>query len=111
MEQIYSISDIIRRAQPVFFQNAVLCAGVFGSHAKQTASPRSDVDFVIEMSGRPSLIRLGQLKADLEAAFDRECDVITFSSLNSATGEMADEIRRGLKIVYGQRQIPPAKDA
>jgi predicted nucleotidyltransferase len=51
--------------------------GVFGSTARDTASDKSDVDVVVELS-EPDLLRLVGIKQELEALLDRPVDIVRY---------------------------------
>jgi hypothetical protein len=77
-----SFSSIKRRALPILKRHDVKRAGIFGSFARGEATPKSDIDFLIEYKGRKkSLFDLVELKADLEETLDRKVDVITYRSI------------------------------
>lgn len=57
--------------------------GLFGSFARNTSKPNSDIDVVIELS-EPDLFVLVHIKEELESFFKRSVDVIPFSdTMNS----------------------------
>lgn len=97
---MYSVNEIVSLAVPVLDKNFVKKAGMFGSYAKNNATPNSDIDFIVELSGKPSIFKLGQLKDDLEIALGKECDVLTFCSISKDNGELAKEIQSGVQIFY-----------
>lgn len=99
MSQDYTIEDISRMSKPIFHRYDVTRAGLFGSFVKNTQHAESDIDFVVEL-GKPSLFRLGQVKQDLEDVFGRDCDVITFSSLDADSGEVSANIRGEVRMLY-----------
>ena len=56
---------------------------LFGSYARGTATPASDIDFLVDTTGTglTSLLKLGALYMELEAAFGKPIDLITVSSI------------------------------
>ena len=52
MDKVYSAEEIKQLLQPVFKTNPVYSAVLFGSYAKGTATPQSDVDIVIDSRGQ-----------------------------------------------------------
>lgn len=56
---------------------------VFGSVAKGSDVPGSDVDFLVEAEPGCSLLDLGGLQADLEALLGCKVDVVTPNGLRS----------------------------
>ena len=99
--QVYSRDEIMALSRPVFSRYKVKQAAIFGSYTRGVASPNSDVDFVVEFIDTPSIFILGQLKDDLEAALEKECDIITLSSLKNDDSELARRIEGSLINVYG----------
>ncbi len=78
----YTISSIKKKALPILKRHAVKRASIFGSFARGTAKPKSDVDFLIEYKGKSnSLFDLVDLKSDLEQSLNRKVDVITYNSI------------------------------
>lgn len=55
---------------------------IFGSVARGTAGPESDVDFLVEMEPGRSLFDLGGLTADLGDLLGRRVDVVTEPALS-----------------------------
>lgn len=56
---------------------------VFGSVARAEADEHSDIDFLVEMEPGRSLLDLGGLQAELEAALGRPVDVVTEKGLKA----------------------------
>lgn len=56
---------------------------VFGSVARGEADEASDVDFVVDLEAGRSLLDLGGLQCELEAALGRRVDVVTERGLKS----------------------------
>jgi predicted nucleotidyltransferase len=54
---------------------------VFGSVARGTASPDSDIDFLVDMETGRSLFDLGGLLSDLQQLLGRPVDVVTEAGL------------------------------
>jgi uncharacterized protein len=54
---------------------------IFGSVARGTASPQSDIDFLVDMESGRSLFDLGGLLNDLQDLLGRPVDVVTEAGL------------------------------
>ena len=93
--------DIERISTPVFRKYDVRRAGLFGSFARGEQRPASDLDFLVEFPMVVTLFTLGELKADLEEAFGRQCDVLTYSSVESDVGALSETIRKEAQPLYG----------
>ena len=68
------IAHILRR-------HDVQRAAFFGSFATGQAKEHSDVDILVEFTGRKSLLDLVALKIEIEEALQRKVDVLTYDSL------------------------------
>jgi predicted nucleotidyltransferase len=67
----------LRRLQPDFAQRyGVTRIGIFGSFARNEIREDSDVDIVVEM--KPDLLKRASLKAELEAFFGKNIDVVRY---------------------------------
>ena len=77
-----SITSIKKKVMPILKKHAVKRASIFGSVARGTAKPGSDVDFLIEYKEKnKSLFDLVDLKSELEETLDRKVDLITYNSI------------------------------
>lgn len=61
MQDVYSINDLTRILSPIFKKHHVKYAVLFGSYAKGLATPRSDVDILVD-SGLHGLAFWGLLE-------------------------------------------------
>ena len=95
-----TVADISTKCRPVFAKNNIARAGLFGSYARGEQTPKSDLDFVVEFRGRPSLFTLGQVKYELEQVLGKECDVLTYSSLEKDTSELSRIIQSEVRVIY-----------
>ena len=84
---VYSLEEIRQRIAPVAAKYGLKAVYVFGSYARGTAKEDSDIDFLIDTTGTSlnSLLSLGALYCDLEAALQKQIDLITVSSLEQET--------------------------
>ena len=80
----------------------VVFAGVFGSHAKKTAKPDSDIDIMIEFGDKKkySLFDLGGIKMDLENKLKKKVDLVTPRSISPL---LRSEIMETLEPLYDNR--------
>jgi hypothetical protein len=56
---------------------------IFGSVARAEADEQSDIDFLVEMEPGRSLLDLGGMQSELEAALGRAVDVVTEKGLKA----------------------------
>ena len=85
----------------------VKCAYLFGSYAREEATPLSDVDILIVAPALEGLEFAG-LHHDLRMALGKEVDLVNYSTLMKSEKMLRDLLIQGVKI-YGQR-IDQLKD-
>ena len=91
---IYSIYEIQQRIAPVAKQYGVKAVFLFGSYARGEAREDSDIDLLVDTSGTNlrSLLSLGALYCDLEAALQKPIDLITVSALEQRAQMPSEEM-------------------
>jgi len=95
---VCSIEEIAHRAGPIFTKYNISKAAVFGSFARGEQREDSDVDLVIDFQG--GAIKLFHLKEELEEAFLRPVDIITFYTLYAVDDPTFNEpVKQQLKIL------------
>jgi len=77
----YTISSIKAVSIPILKKYNVIRAGIFGSYAKYSSSPKSDIDFLVEVPRGTGLFKFASLKIALEEALDREVDLVSYNSI------------------------------
>ena len=99
MENVYTVTQIKDRLTPVFRRNNVRKAVLFGSYGKGLATPRSDVDILVD-SGLPGLSFFGLLE-DVCQSLDCPVDLIdTQDVIPGSTIER--EIQNTGMVIYEQ---------
>lgn len=80
---VYSISEIQARVLPIVRKYHIPALYLFGSYARGEATESSDIDLLVDTTGTAltSLLRLGELYCDLEAALDKSIDLVTVQSI------------------------------
>ena len=73
----YSIEEIRRIVTPIARQHGVASVSIFGSYAKGTALPASDVDLIIEKGQIKSLFQLCGFRLAVEDALELPVDLVT----------------------------------
>lgn len=68
----------------------VLTLSLFGSHARGTAGPESDVDVVVEFEGSPTFDRYMDVKMLLEDVLESRVDLVTRASLKPRMRKVVD---------------------
>jgi len=95
---IYDIVEIQRRLTPVFRQNGVRRAVLFGSYAKGEACPKSDVDILVD-SGLRGLAFVG-LMGHVRDALQKEVDLLDVFYVKPGS-RVEKEIRETGVQIYG----------
>ena len=80
---IYTLKEIQERVAPIIGKYRIPAMYLFGSYARGEAREESDLDFLVDTTGTEltSLLKLGMLYCDLEAAFEKEIDIITVGAI------------------------------
>lgn len=71
-----------KQITPTLKKHDVIRAAIFGSYARGDQTSKSDIDLMIEFSGRKSLFDLVGLQLDLEDKTGKKFDVSTFKAIN-----------------------------
>lgn len=104
-QHVYSLEEIKAIAEPIARKYNLSSLMLFGSYARNEATPVSDLDFCFDAAEKLSLFKMGGLQADLEEAFHKSIDLIS-------AGMLEDELSRGLNnnikedgvLIYGSKQ-------
>ena len=78
-QEIQKIQDLI---QPILRRYGVTRPALFGSIARGEADAHSDVDLIVQLPARATLLDLVGLKQELESALGRSVDVLTYGGLH-----------------------------
>lgn len=80
---VYSVDEIRSRIAPVAEKHGLKAVYLFGSYARGTATPKSDVDLLVDISGTKikSLLQLSEVLCDFEDALGKQVDLVTTRSL------------------------------
>jgi uncharacterized protein len=91
MEELRRRRDEIER---VAARHGVGPLWVFGSVARGDAQPNSDLDLLLDMGNRPSLLRQAAVQGDLEDLLGCPVHVITTGGLTQARAATREQIER-----------------
>lgn len=76
------IEEIKQKILPVLQRYDVVKAAIFGSFVIGESKQGSDIDILVEFTGKKSLLDLAGLKIELEELLRRKVDVLTYNSLH-----------------------------
>ena len=96
MDKVYTIPELKTILSPVFAEHGVKRAVLFGSYAKGSATPRSDVDLVVD-SGLRGLAFFGLLES-VATALDAPVDLIDVSQIEHGSRIDREVEQSGVKI-------------
>ena len=88
---IYSLDEIRRIVIPLAKEYQVDSVCLFGSYARNEATPQSDLDFVIKSDAIKTLLQLGGFQAALTDIFHKQVDVLTEDSLQPGFRENVEK--------------------
>lgn len=92
------IEKIKELTNPIFKRNAVQRAGLFGSVVTHKATPKSDIDILIELPKGKSLLDFVRIKLELEEALRTRVDLVEYQTVKARLKDriLSEEIR-----IYG----------
>jgi predicted nucleotidyltransferase len=82
-----SVEEIKQKVSPILLKYNVKRASVFGSIAKQTDTPTSDVDILVELDDSISLLDVIGIKLEIEDILNRNVDLVEFDAVKPALKE------------------------
>jgi predicted nucleotidyltransferase len=81
------IGEMKRKALPILEKYGVTRAGVFGSVVRGEAADDSDIDILVEIERRMSLLDLAGLKIEREEALGRKVDLGEYAAIKTMIKE------------------------
>lgn len=76
-----SLDEIKKLAVPVLKKYNISKAGIFGSFAKKQQSEQSDIDMLVELSAKISLLDFIGIKLELEDLIGIKVDLVEYKSI------------------------------
>jgi predicted nucleotidyltransferase len=70
---------------------------IFGSYVRDEEKPGSDIDIIVEFSGRKSLLDLVIIERELSEALGIKVDLLTEKAISPY---MIDAVKREMKVIY-----------
>jgi predicted nucleotidyltransferase len=92
------IEEIKETITPILIRHRIKRAGIFGSVAKGEATPKSDIDILVEFGDEISLLEFVGIKYELEDLLGKKVDLVEYQALKPRLRSriMSEEIR-----IYG----------
>ena len=97
MRNRYTLSEIKDAVAPIAEAYGVNRVYLFGSHARDSANEKSDIDIKIEKGKIKSLLELSSFRLDLEDALGVSVDLLTSTMSNK---ELLNRIARDEVLIY-----------
>ena len=97
--KIYTIEDIKKMLKEVLIYTDVEKAILFGSYAKNKATKQSDIDIVIDSSGKIKGLKYFAIIDMIREKFNKDVDVIEKAEINK-NSKIEKEIERTGIVVY-----------
>ncbi|NCO25041.1 nucleotidyltransferase family protein [Candidatus Parcubacteria bacterium] len=76
------ITEIKAKILPILKKNDVVRASIFGSFARGEEKKRSDIDMLVELDKKHSLLDLIGIKYEIEDVLKRKVDLLTYGGVN-----------------------------
>lgn len=102
-DTVYTISQLKERLIPIFINNRIKRAVLFGSYGKGKATKESDIDLLVD-SGLKGLGFVGLIE-DVRAAVDKDVDVLDVTHVEKGS-EIDLEIQKTGVLMYVKQVIP-----
>jgi predicted nucleotidyltransferase len=96
---VYNVEEITQRLVPVFEQNGITKAVLFGSYAKGTATDDSDIDIVIETQQKVIGIDFFGILEDVVVSLEKKVDLILRQSIKP-NSKVDMEISQTGRVIY-----------
>ena len=95
-----TISDITRLVNDAM-RNRSAKVYLFGSHARGTANPKSDIDLVVDSDDEfLTLSLMGEIEYMCGNEIDYKCQAITMSQLTKADDEFRQSVEKDMVLIY-----------
>lgn len=93
-----TLSQIKSIIEPVLKKHNVVKAGIFGSYATENHTPNSDIDILVSINKKISLLEFVKIKLELEDLLEKRVDLVEYDSIKPRLKEriLSEELR-----VYG----------
>jgi len=89
------IQQIIRATTPILKKNSVVKAGIFGSYARGEERKKSDLDLLVKINGKKSLLDIVKLQFELERNLKMPVDILEYGEIHPTLKKriLSEEVR------------------
>lgn len=85
---------------PIFEENEISFAGIFGSYARGEEKTNSDVDMLVRFTKPQGLLALVALEQKLSDLLKKDVDLVTERALSPY---IHDDVMKDLQVIYEKR--------
>ncbi len=97
-EKIYTLDELREKLQEILKKFEIKKAILFGSYAKNTPTPKSDIDLVIDSEGKLLNIYFYGLLEDLVQTLQKNVDLFEISEIQKGSRIYSDIQNEGVTI-------------
>ena len=95
-------ASIESTAIEVLQQYPIKRAALFGSAARGDMTEQSDIDMLVEFLPDTRGLEFFGLRVDLEEAFGRAVDLVTFNALSKSKPSFKQNVEQEARVIYEQ---------
>lgn len=89
--------EIFEKIAQVLKNKGARKIAIFGSYARNEQKPGSDIDIIVEFSGRKSLLELVRIERELSEILGIRVDLLTEKSISPY---LIDSIKKEMESIY-----------
>lgn len=89
--------DLFKKIFFILKTHDVKKIAIFGSYVRGEARPESDIDIIVEFTGRKSLLDLVGIEQELSEALGIKVDLLTEKSISPY---LIDRIKKEMVVIY-----------
>lgn len=89
--------EIFEKIAQVLKNKGAIKIAIFGSYARNEQKPGSDIDVIVEFSGRKSLLELVRIERELSGILGIRVDLLTEKSISPY---LIDSIKKEMESIY-----------